>query len=274
MRNDWRDKKSFRAGDSDRSDFAYVIEREGRYCNGGSLADVYMLIMKQDDVFTGGEGDQWFQRNRAALDSAEALKSDPVLRAIELAGLKPEKAVEIGASNGFRLHVLQQLYHCEVTAVEPSEAAIAHGRIEYPKVHFVRGIASSVPIEHDAGFDLEIVNAVLGWIDRSTLLSSCAEIDRLLAENGFLVIGDFHPPAPERVNYHHRTDVALYTYKQDYADIFLATNLYTRFASIVFDHKNWTCHPETMPRDRFQVSVLKKTGQEGYVTREFEPSKA
>jgi SAM-dependent methyltransferase len=229
--------------------------------------------MKQDDVFTEGEGDQWFRRNRPDLNPVEALKTDPVLRVIELANLKPEKVVEIGASNGFRLHVLQQRYHCEVTAVEPSEAAIAHGRAEYPEMHFLKGVASSVPIEHDAGFDLVIVNGVFVWIDRSTLLRSCAEIDRLLAEDGVLVIGDFHPSYPERVNYHHRTDVALYSYKQNYAEIFLATKLYTQFASVLFDNKDWKCHPETTSRDRYQVCVLRKTAQEAYVTREFHPPK-
>jgi SAM-dependent methyltransferase len=230
--------------------------------------------MKQDDVFASGEGDQWFQRNRSALHELKVLKNEPVLRLIELINLKPKKAIEIGASSGFRLQTLQQIYSCEVTAVEPSEAAIEHGRTEYPQVHFIKGVASSVPIEHDAQFDLVIVNAVLHWIDRSTLLRSCAEIDRLLAENGFLVIGDFHPPFPERVNYHHRTDVALYTYKQNYAEIFLATKLYAQFASLVFDHEDWTCHPGTTPRDRYQVCVLKKIGQEAYVAGEFHSPKA
>jgi SAM-dependent methyltransferase len=229
--------------------------------------------MKQDDIFAAGEGDQWFQRNCSGLGSVEPLTTDPVLRVIRLAGLKPQKAIEIGASNGFRLHILQQIYRCRVTAVEPSEAAIAHGRTEYPEVDFVQGVASSLPIEDDAGFDLVIVNGVLCWVDRSTLLRSCAEVDRLLAENGFLVIGDFLPPSRERVYYHHRTDVALYTYKQNYAEIFLATGLYTQFASLVFDHEDWTCDPDTAPRDRYQVCLLKKTGQEAYVTREFHPAK-
>src|SRR5262245_58781865 len=133
--------------------------------------------MKQDEVFASGEGDQWFQRNRSVLGTIEPMKMDPVLRMISLAGLRPERAVEIGASNGYRLHILRQLYHCQVTAVEPSEDAIAHGRTKFPEVEFVKGVASSLPIEDDAGFDLVIVHGVLSWIDRSTLLRSCAEID-------------------------------------------------------------------------------------------------
>ena len=230
--------------------------------------------MKQDEIFAAGEGDQWFERNRLRLAPVEPLKTDPVLRVIALAGLRPQKAVEIGASNGSRLHILWQLYHCEVTAIEPSEAAIAHGRASYPEVDFVQGIASSLPLEYDGKFDLVIVNGVFCWIDRSTLLRSCAEIDRLLAENGFLVVGDFLPPSPERVNYHHRTDVNLFTYKQNYANIFLATSLYAQFASLVFNHEQWTCDPQTAAKDRYQVCVLKKTGQEAYVTREFHPARA
>lgn len=225
--------------------------------------------MKQDTVFAGGEGNQWFERNRQALAQKDAPEQDPVIRLIQLANLKPRRVVEIGASTGFRLNLLQKIHPCEATAVDPSDAAIADGRAKYPGVNFLHGVASSVPIADDGGFDLVIVNAVLHWIDRSTLMRSCAELDRLLAPQGFLVIGDFHPASPERVKYHHRSDVELYTYKQNYADIFLATRLYTQFASVVFDHEGWACNPDVVPGDRYQVVVLKKTVDESYITRAF-----
>jgi len=227
--------------------------------------------MKQDSVFASGEGDQWFQRNQTALRRPDAVQTDPVVRVIQMANLQPRRAIEVGASNGFRLHHLQQLFSCEVTAVDPSSEAIAQGRAEYPGVEFIQGVASQVPIAQDGGFDLVIVNAVLHWIDRSTLMRSCAELDRLLSPQGFLVIGDFHPASPERVNYHHRPEGEIYTYKQDYTRIFLATQLYTQCTSVVFDHANWTCHPDVASRDRYQIAVLKKTGEEAYVARAFHP---
>ena len=227
--------------------------------------------MKQDAVFAGGEGNQWLERNRMALARKDTPADDPVLRVIQLANLQPHRVIEIGASNGFRLNLLQQLHPCAATAVDPSETAIAEGRAKYPGVNFLQGVASAVPVAEDGGFDLVIVNAVLHWIDRSTLMRSCAELDRLLAPQGFLVIGDFHPASPERVNYHHRTDVQLFTYKQNYPEIFLATRLYVQFAGLVFDHDGFRCHPDVAPRDRYQVVVLKKTGDEAYVTHEFKP---
>jgi ubiquinone/menaquinone biosynthesis C-methylase UbiE len=155
--------------------------------------------------------------------------------------------------------------------VDPSEAAITQGRAAYPNVQFLQGVASALPIEQDSGFDLVVVSSVFHWIDRSTLLRSCAEADRMLAEGGFLVIGDFYPALPERVNYHHRTDVELYTYKQNYAEIFIATRLYTQFASLAFARQGWVCRPDVQPSDRYQVCALKKTGKEGYVPKEFKP---
>ncbi len=229
--------------------------------------------MTQDAVFAGGEGDQWFERNRQALARKDTPEHDPVLRVLQLANLQPRRVIEIGASNGFRLNLLQQLRPCDVTAVDVSEAAIVEGRARYPGVTFLQGAASAVPIAEDGGFDLVMVNAVLHWIDRSTLMRSCAELDRLLAPHGFLIIGDFHPAAPERVNYHHRSDVELYTYKQNYAEIFLASRLYTQFASVVYDHDTWACNPDVAPRDRYQVVVLKKTGDEAYITRAFPAEK-
>jgi len=226
--------------------------------------------MNQDAIFSEGEGDRWFQRNARALSREEIEKTDPILRALQTVNVRPRRVIEIGASNGYRLHLLHQLYGCEGTAVEPSEAAIAEGRAKFPHLRFERGVAAAVPIREDEAFDLVIVNFVLHWVDRATLLRSCAELDRLLVPGGFLIIGDFHPPRPQKVRYHHRTDLELFTYKQNYAEIFLATRLYTQFSAVLTDTHH-VSGPDVPPQDRVQVAVLKKTGEEGYETREFLP---
>ena len=38
------------------------------------------------------------------------------------------------------------------------------------------------------------------------MLRSVAEIDRVLPDGGFLLIGDFYPSLPQRVRYHHLPD--------------------------------------------------------------------
>lgn len=222
--------------------------------------------MTQDQVFSTGEGDRWFLRNRSALADADRLVDDPVIRLLEITALMPERVLEIGASNGYRLHALHARMNCEVTAVEPSQEAIDDGRRKYPAVTFFSGLASDIPIDENARFDLVIVNFVLHWVDRSTLLRSVAEIDRMVADGGYLLIGDFYPVRPERVAYHHLPGTDVATYKQSYADIFIASVLYEEVAALTFDHTNHQIRPDADGDNRIRVSLLRKSLHGKYAT--------
>ncbi len=52
------------------------------------------------------------------------------------------------------------------------------------------------------------------------LTRAIAEIDRVVKWNGYLVLDDFLPDFPTKRHYHHRTGEPIFTYKQDYAEIF------------------------------------------------------
>ena len=213
----------------------------------------------QDAVFADGEGDRWFLRNRSAITDSNWIATDPVLRLIEIAGLAPQRALEIGASNGFRLHALRERYGCRVTGVEPSQNAIDNGAAHYPDVEFLRGVANDLPIKEDGAFDLVIVNFVLHWVDRSTLMRSVAEIDRMIADGGYLIIGDFYPPAPQRVPYHHLPQSSVATYKQSYPEIFIASVLYKQVEALTCDHATREIRADVAPEERTQVVLLRKS---------------
>jgi SAM-dependent methyltransferase len=189
----------------------------------------------QDELFVRGEGDSWFHRNSAYLNAPVRVTDDRVMKVVELARLQPRRAVEIGASNGYRLDALAKRYGCSGLALEPSALAVVQGRRTFPGVRFVRAVASELPIATGVTFDLVIVYFVLHWVGRSRLLQAVAEIDRLVQAGGHLVIGDFHPPAPERVPYHHRPGENIWTYKQDYAALFHATAFYDTEMFAAFD---------------------------------------
>ena len=155
--------------------------------------------MTQDRIFREAEGDNWFLRNREALLEEQRIEQDPIVRILRLTGVTPTSVLEIGSSNGFRLEYLRTIFNCRVKGIEPSRAAIADGQSRYPEVTFVEGVASHLPLDDQSFHDLVIVNFVLHWVDRSTLLQSIAEMDRVLADGGYLVIGDFHPSNPQRV---------------------------------------------------------------------------
>ncbi|NJN96692.1 MAG: class I SAM-dependent methyltransferase [Anaerolineales bacterium] len=222
--------------------------------------------MNQDDIFFHSEGNRWFLRNRSALIAEQRLVHDPVLKILELADLKPENVLEIGASNGYRLHELQTRLNCRATAIEPSQEAIEDGQARYPEITFLQGIASALPINDNEQFDLVIVNFVFHWIDRATLLRSVAETDRVLKDGGHLIIGDFYPAYPERVTYHHLPESNVWTYKQNYTEIFLATHLYDLMAFLALDHSSHQVQPVLDSRNRIQVAVLRKTLDGGYQT--------
>jgi len=209
--------------------------------------------MLQDALFSQDEGDAWFQRNRH-LYYAER---DPILRTLIFQKIHPRAVLEIGASSGARLAEIQQRYQAKAVAVEPSEAAVAEGQKSFPKIQFFISTAKSLPLP-DETYDCVIVNAVFHWIDRKSLLGSIAEIDRVLTPNGHLLIGDFAPYSPKKVRYHHRPDLEIYTFKQDYSAIFLATAGYILLSQQMIDHTSREPSPETGEYERFSISLLKK----------------
>lgn len=211
--------------------------------------------MLQDDIFHQSEGDSWFARNRDALGSCDA-SADLPLRLIELYDLRPQSVMEIGAANGFRLAVIQKWSGARCVALEPSADAICNGKANFPALTFIRGSASAVPVKES--FDLVIVNFVFHWIDRISLLRSVAEVDRLVKDGGFLIIGDFQPANFTRVRYHHLKDREVYTYKQDYPALFQSTGLYHSVAMLTADHSTKALDPRAIERDRIGATLLRK----------------
>ena len=206
----------------------------------------------QDEIFSASEADRWFERNAHALEKVS--DHDLAMRVIELYGLRPTSVLEIGAANGYRVAAISSLTGARGVAVEPSPKAIADGRTRFPQIEFVQGEARNLPT-HDT-FDLVIINFVLHWIDRHNLLRCIAEIDRVVANGGHLLIGDFHPWHPTANVYHHLPDAGVKTFKQDYGAVFVASELYQPVALLTSDgHALGGSIPDDK---RYGVSLLRK----------------
>lgn len=209
--------------------------------------------MLQDTIFLEGEGDAWFKRNREPYDPAQ----DPLLHCLISQSIQPRDILEIGASRGDRLAALHDRYQAKVTAVDPSAGAVADGQKSFPSVHFFIATARSLPLA-DESYDLVITSFVFHWIDRKSLLASAAEMDRVLKPEGYLLIGDFASFSPTKTRYHHRLDAEVYTYKQDYSALFLATAGYVIVAQQILDHRSLKPGPEIPEAERFSITLLKK----------------
>jgi SAM-dependent methyltransferase len=214
-------------------------------------------MSSQEDVFLSGEADAWFKRNRHVLDPSR--EDDIVRRVIEQAGLSPKKVLEVGCSNGYRLEAIRRATGCRASGVEPSDAAIAEGRQRFPEVEFRRGTLQDLPVPAGETFDLVICNFVLHWVSRAALQGSLAQIDRCVANEGCLIVGDFLPDSPMRVPYHHLPGQGVYTFKQDYAALLTATNLYREIVRFVYDHRTHRVSADVASGDRCSVVLLKRS---------------
>ena len=210
----------------------------------------------QDNVFLNSEGDNWFKRNATSLVGTH--EGDFVINLIQLYNIAPKKVLEIGASNGWRLNEINRIYGCNCVAVEPSELAIKAGEEKYPNIEFHKAVANELPFDNDQKFDLVIFNFVFHWIGREQLFKSVSEIDRVLSDGGFLIIGDFMPDSPNKVNYHHIKDQQMWTYKQDYARLFTCSNVYKLIGFITGHHETKKFDPFVDHKSRMAATLLKK----------------
>lgn len=182
------------------------------------------------------EGDQWYARNRAALNSNH--QSVGWLCA-QLAPFKAEinAVLEIGCGNGVNLRAICQLLSCRGEGIEPSSLAVQEGNATGGEMARLQvGVASRLPYA-DYQFDLVYFGFCLYLLDRKDLLAAVSEADRVLKPGGFLAITDFDPAVRHARPYRHLP--GLMSYKQDYAACFLQNGLYHLVAKHSYSHRQF-----------------------------------
>ena len=214
--------------------------------------------MPQDNDFLDGEGDNWLRRNKPSIDKKIEKRLDAPTHILDLYGLKPQKVLEVGCSNGFRLEYVRLKYGSECVGVEPSEEAITEAKQKYPSIRIERGIISELPITDT--YDLVIVNFVLHWVSREELMKGISEIDRCIKKGGYRVLGDFLPAASEAVEYKHKENVK--TFKQDYAQLFISSGKYIQIAKLTNSSQSLTRFvPVENHSDRVTTELLLKNSE-------------
>jgi SAM-dependent methyltransferase len=217
----------------------------------------------QDEFWSADEGDRYYARNRDALKSKRA-DTDPAIGLVRAHALQPDNVLELGCADGWRLELMRRESGCRAVGVDASAGAIEAGRADYPDLELHVGTLAEVPIE-DRRFDLVIVYFVFHWNARETLLRACSEVDRLVADGGHLIVGDFLPDRPHRRVYHHAADAGMYTFKQDYAALFGATGLYHEIDRVIFDATSkQSTRGDVHSDNRGGCALLRKSLTEGY----------
>lgn len=195
--------------------------------------------MKQDAIFLESEGDAWYRRNGAYLNKKKVEDGPDVNYILKI--LTPfkdniENILEIGCSSGLKLKSLCDFLNAKGSGIDPSEQAVNDGNsTRHNAVTLFQGTAEKLPFS-DASFDVVNFAFCLYLFDRSNLLISLAEADRVLKPGGYMVITDFDPGTQRKRAYSHFP--GLFSYKQNYANIYTATGLYYLVGKNSFSHQS------------------------------------
>ncbi len=217
--------------------------------------------MSQKKIFTDGEGDAWFNRNQAYIQSIDQARESTdigyMLDALVPFSTRINRILEIGCSNGIKLETVCRKLNAVGVGVEPSSIAVRNGndRKKLADITLLLGAGDKLPsLCEDASFDLVYFAFCLYLFDRNTLMQSLAEADRVLKPGGFLVITDFDPGSHYKRPYSHREGV--FSYKQDYASVFTQSGLYYLLGKYSFSHR--TSNFDELPDERVSTSILYK----------------
>lgn len=200
----------------------------------------------QKSVFIQSEGDQWFERNQAALAEPSVLRDSLVTR---IARHLPEAAgtawqvLEIGCGQGGNLDALSRVRSIKGRGIDPSARAVAAGTSDFPHLELCVGTADALPYA-EASQDMVWFGFCLYLVDRGLLQRVVAEADRVLRDGGMLVMVDFDPLTPCKRPYHHKN--GLYSYKMDYSHLFLANPAYSLLEKYATSHTKdgWAADPQ------------------------------
>src|SRR5262245_9036553 len=120
--------------------------------------------MKQADMFLGGEGDAFYERNKD-----KPRLPDPVITAIETLNLKPKRVLELGCGTGWRLAELcerqPELLHAQ--GYDASAEAVSN------KVHpniFQNDVLEALTHIRTGYYDMVIFGFCLYLVDREDLM--------------------------------------------------------------------------------------------------------
>ena len=213
----------------------------------------------QSAIFLQAEGDGYYERNKSALDGKEQFYCEDLL-CRELAPFKTEvqNILEIGCASGLKVQYLCEYFGAAGNGVDPSAKAVAEGNRRLADVD-VKNIALKVSTANVLPFPEHHFNLVyfafcLYLADRADLFSAIAEADRVLKPGGFLAIVDFDPAQRHKRPYHHKE--GLFSYKQQYANLFTASGHYYLLAKSSLSHSGH--HFSKDSDERVSLNVLYK----------------
>ena len=171
----------------------------------------------------------------------------------------PGAILELGCSAGHRLNGLRKKFPgCSVHGIDPSLKAIEYGRTAYEGVSYKHGTADDLSHLKDEAMDVVIVGFLLYVVDRNLLFRTIAEADRVLRNEGLLVLIDFFPQSVIKNEYRYIDQFPAYSFKQNYEEIFTSSRLYYLLDKCTLSHRTQQPDASENYHDKYSITLLKK----------------
>jgi ubiquinone/menaquinone biosynthesis C-methylase UbiE len=221
---------------------------------------------QQKDTFLLSEGNAWFRRNKEIFVNK---RNDPVLDCIKELNISPQKVLEIGCSNGYRLAKISKKYRAKCFGIDPSQDAINTGSKLFKNIFLKQGTADTIDFNENE-FDLVVIGFCLYLCDRKDLFKIAYNVDRVLSNKGVLIILDFGPPFPYKNIYKYFKGI--YSFKMNYSTLFNWNPNYFTAYSKTFTHVKSKTSAIFNPDERVTLHVLFKDNNSGYPDNPFKRS--
>ena len=217
-----------------------------------------MKFPKQSSVFLTGEGDAWYQRNKAFIGDPSSIDLEAITEVLSSFKETINAILEIGCSEGSKLRYLCNHFEATGFGLDPSRAAITAGnKLGMESTNFKTfldvGVASEIP-HKDKFFDLVYFSFCLYLVDRDDISRCIAEADRVLRPGGFLAILDFDPAHKIKKEYKHAPGV--FSYKESYVHYFTSLGDYYLVSKKSFSHTK--DHFDIENQERLSITILYK----------------
>jgi len=211
----------------------------------------------QESAFLNGEADNFYSRNREALELQEnSIAVESIARLLTPFKKEISEILEIGCSDGSKLRSICKKLDAIGYGVDPSENAINAGTVnkdDATNINLSVGTSSKLLFD-DSKFDVVHFGFCLYLIDRASLFQSISEADRVLKPGGFLIIQDFDPGFRHKRPYAHLEGI--FSYKNSYTDLFTSSGHYFEVEKISLSHSQG--HFDKNPHERISISLLYK----------------
>jgi SAM-dependent methyltransferase len=217
------------------------------------------ISMSQRDIFLESEGDAWFERNRSVVEKPANSRDDPILRTIDELGISGSAVLEIGCSSGYRLAAIKPKQFPQRCGLDPSAKAIDLGRARFPGLELYIGTGDQLPFEAKS-FDLIIFGFCLYVCSPEDLFRVAEEANRVMKNEGYIVIYDFCTRNAYSKSYKHHAEVA--SNKMFFPNMFLWHPWFTLISHRVFDHTKKSTAP-AVEDEAVAVSVIIKSPEFG-----------